>query len=335
MTDTPLTDTPPVYTAHDVPDLLGTLPTLLGFHPDESLVGVATRGPRRRFGFRLRVDIPPPELVDDLAAYVVDHLARQGAEGAILFAVTRHQDVAEALLDSLERQLGDIEPIALIRADGSRYWTPDPDCPTEGVPYETSDHHPAVVQAIAAGQEILPSRAALVDRYRAVSGPRRRWLLHAADTVLAQTAPIISRTPPDEIAEVGMAIVGPILDRALAEEHLTDEDLMQVAVWVSGIAVRDEVWGRITAETCEDMLRVLALVSRSVVPPFEPAVLSLAGFAAWLCGDGAQALVCLERALDADPEYSMALLLLEMLQAAVPPTAWTAMQEAKAEARAE
>ena len=44
----------PTYVAHDVPDLLNLVPTLLGFHPTESLVAVATHGPRRRFGFRMR-----------------------------------------------------------------------------------------------------------------------------------------------------------------------------------------------------------------------------------------------------------------------------------------
>ena len=76
-----MTQTPSVYTAHDIPDLFNALPTLFGFGITESLVAVATRGPRRRFGFRLRVDIPAPEHVDELARIVVGHLRHQGAEG--------------------------------------------------------------------------------------------------------------------------------------------------------------------------------------------------------------------------------------------------------------
>src|SRR5689334_2740937 len=41
-----MTQTHSVYTAHDIPDLLNALPTLFGFRPQESLVAVATRGPR-------------------------------------------------------------------------------------------------------------------------------------------------------------------------------------------------------------------------------------------------------------------------------------------------
>lgn len=86
-----MTDT---FVAHDVSDLLNALPTLFGFRPSESLVAVATNGPRRRFGFRMRVDLPPQEQVDPLARLVSRHLRHQGAEGAVLVAVTERQDIA-------------------------------------------------------------------------------------------------------------------------------------------------------------------------------------------------------------------------------------------------
>jgi hypothetical protein len=321
-----MTQTPSVYTAHDIPDLLNTLPTLFGFRPEESLVAVSTHGPRRRFGFRLRVDMPGPDDVEQLAQLVVGHLGRQGADGAILFAVTREQEVARDLLAAIERQLPPIALIVAVRADGERYWSDEPGFPSGGIAYETSDHHLAVVQAIAAGQQILPDRQALVDRFAAVSGPRRAWMERAADEVLNQVVPLVARTSDAELAAVGMHEVQPILDRALAGERLDDDDLVRFSVWVSGIAVRDEVWGQITAESADDMLQLLTLVSRSVVPPFEPAVLSLAAFAAWLTGDGAQALIAVERALHADRRYSMAGLILQLLEGGVSPSHWLAIR---------
>lgn len=325
-----MTQTPSVYTAHDIPDLLNTLPTLFGFWPDESLVAVATQGPRRRFGFRLRVDIPAPEDVEELAEIVVGHLGHQGAEGAILLAVTQQQEVARDLLDAIERQLPPIALIVAVRADGERYWSDEPGFPPDGIAYETSDHHLAVVQAIAAGQQILPDRQALVDRFAAVTGPRRAWMERAADEVLRQVVQIVARTPEGELAAAGMQEVQPILDRGVAGERLDDHDLTRFSVWMSSIRVRDEVWNQITADTAEDMLRVLTLVSRTVVPPFEPAVLSLAAFAAWLTGDGAQSLIAVERALRADKKYSMARLLLNMLEGGVSPSHWLSPQAAEA-----
>ncbi len=324
-----MTQTPSVYTAHDIPDLLNTLPTLFGFRPEESLVAVSTRGPRRRFGFRLRVDIPHPEDVDELAEIVVGHLDRHGAEGAIFLAVTQQQAVARDLLAAIEARLPPIDLIVAVRADGERYWSDEPGFPPDGIPYETSDHHLAVVQAIAAGQQILPDRQALVDRFAAVTQPRRGWLERAADEVLRQVVPLLVRTPEGDITALGMRQVQPILDRGLAGERLTDEEVTRFSVWMSTVPVRDEVWGQITAETADDMLRLLTLVSRSVVPPFEPAVLSLTAFAAWLTGDGAQSLIAVERALRADQTYSMARLMLQMLEGGIAPSHWSALQAAK------
>lgn len=325
-----MTQTPSVYTAHDIPDLLNTLPTLFGFRPQESLVAVSTRGPRRRFGFRLRVDIPAPEDVEELAEVVVGHLGRQGAEGAIFLAVTQEQEVARDLLAAIEQRLPPIAVIVAARADGERYWSDEPGFPPEGIAYETSDHHLAVVQAIAAGQQILPDRQALVDRFSAVTQPRRAWMERAADEVLRQIVPLVARTPGQELAAAGMKQVQPILDRGLAGERLSDQDIARFSVWMNGIQVRDEVWNQITAETAEDMLRLLTLVSRSVVPPFEAAVLSLTAFAAWLTGDGAQSLIAVERALRADETYSMARLMLQLLEGGVSPSHWLALQAADA-----
>ncbi len=273
--------------------------------------------------------MPRPADVDELAEVVVGHLDRHGAEGAIFLAVTQQQEVARDLLAAIEARLAPIDLIVAVRADGERYWSDEPGFPPDGIPYETSDHHLAVVQAIAAGQQILPDRQALVDRFAAVTQPRRGWLEQAADEVLRQVVPLLVRVPEGEIAALGMRQVQPILDRGLAGERLTDDEVTRFSVWMSTVPVRDEVWGQITAETADDMLRFLTVVSRSVVPPFEPAVLSLTAFAAWLTGDGAQSLIAVERALGADQTYSMARLMLQMLEGGIAPSHWSALQAAK------
>ncbi len=317
-----MTNIPTIYTAHDVPDLINSLPTLFGFAPTESLVAIATSGPRHRFGFRLRVDIPDDRHVDEMAAMVVLHLGRQDAEGAIVIAVTERQAVAARLLAEIARVLPPVELIVAVRATASHYWTSDPGCPADGVAYQVSDHHLSVVQAIAAGQEILPDRQALVDRFRAVDGPRRAFLLHATEDVLHQVVPLIGRAEGSDLALVAMREVEPILQRGLSA-RLDDDDVVRLSVWLSSISVRDGVWARITRDNADAMLALFTQVARSVVPPFESAVLSLTAFAAWLTGDGAQALIAVERALDADPEYSMATLILQLLENGVSPSHWS------------
>lgn len=323
-----MTNSSPLFTAHDVPDLINALPTLFGFRPQESLVAIATHGPRRQFGFRLRMDLPAAESADPAARMVVGHLRNNGAEGAILIVVTEQQDTALALLDAIHRELDDSDDIELVvraRANEERYWTDSWGAPEDGEPYERSSHHVSIVHAVASGQEILRDREELVAQFGAVSGERRRWLEHATATIMAEVVPQVARTPSGDLARTGMAVVGPILDRALAGQPVSDADLLRVAAWVSCITVRDEVWGRITRDTAREMLTVLTKVSQSVVPPFEPAVLSLTAFAAWLAGDGARGIIAVERALTVDPCYSMALLILQVLEDGLSPNVWPGM----------
>jgi len=321
-----MTQTPSTFVAHDVPDLINALPTRFGFHLTESIVAIATNGPRRRLGFSLRMDMPQPEDVDAMATGVVAHLLNQGAEGAIVIALTQRQEVALDLLDAIHAQIDESDDLELViraRADGQRYWTDEPGSSGHGRPYVSSGHHLSIVQAVAAGQQILPDRESLVERFAGVTGDRRRWLEQATDRILDEVVPMVARTAPGELAATGMAVVGPILDRALSGGRLLDADLLRVAAWVSCISVRDAVWSRIDHDNADDMLRVLTVVSGSVVPPFEPAVLSLTGFAAWLTGDGTQALIAIERALRADPGYSMARTFLDVLENGISPAHWT------------
>ncbi len=313
-----MTDTRTIFTAHDIPDLLNALPTLFGFRPNESLVAVATRGPRRRFGFRLRVDIPPPGHVDELADLVVGHLRHQGAEGAVLIAVTERQDVARQLLAAIEERLGEIETVVSVRADGAHYWVDEPDFPLHGIAYQTSDHHLSIVKAVAAGQQILPDREALAARFKPIEEPRRSGVMEVVRDVAAD---IFSIAEAHQLAEAVQQI-RPLFETCLHGARVSDEDAVLLSVWLSRRDVRDEVWSWITRDNATAVLALLTHVSSIVVPPFEPPVLSLTAFAAWLSGDGAQALIAVERALAVDPMYSMARGVLELIEAGVSPVHW-------------
>lgn len=315
-----MTTSPPVFTAHDVPDLLAALPTFLGFTPSESLVAVATHGPRRRFGFRLRVDLPAVEQADQLADVVAGHLERQAPDGVVLIAVSDDPDLAGTMIRATMGALPpQIELVVCAWADGSRYWEPLADCPVEGLAYEAAPHHTAIVTAIAAGQEILPDRAALVAQLAACSGEVHDRMQAVTDTVVADR---IGRTVRG-VVPAALAELDPMLADALASpDRMSDEAVAAFAFWVSSIEVRDEVWSRIDHDSAREWLRVLTDVAGRVVAPFEQSVLSLTAFAAWLSGDGARALIAAERAAEADPGYSMADLMLELVSSGLPPSSW-------------
>jgi hypothetical protein len=312
----------PVFTAHDIPDLINTLPTLFGFTPEDSIMAIATSGPRHRVGFRLRMDLPAMEHIEPAAGQIVAHLQRQGAEGAIIIAVTPRTDVASRLVAAIEQRLGSIRPVVSAWADGTRYWTTFDDGDSAGHPYETSDHHLAVVHAIASGQVILPNRAALAATFDPVAGERRLWLNRAVDTVAEQVAVALTSKPDEPVEEVGMAELAPALAAAAVGRPLTDDQALRLAVWATTVPVRDALWALITPDTAREMVGLWTHVARCAPPWLAPPALTLAGFASWLSGDGARALIAIERALDIDPEYALAGMMLQMLESGIPPTSW-------------
>jgi hypothetical protein len=252
----------------------------------------------------------------------VDHLARQGAEAAMIIAVTPQTDVAARLVPAIESRLGSTRPLLGAWADGERFWTTFDDCAPEGHPYQVSDHHVSVVQAIAAGQEILPDRAALAAKLQPVAGERRRWLNHAAETVALQIAATVNTHPDESIVDVAMADLAPALEAALGRRLLSDDQALRFAVWATEVPVRDALCALITPESARDMIGLWSHAARCAPPWISAPSLCLAGFASWLCGDGALALIAAERAREIDGDYPMGGLLLRILDAAIPPSSW-------------
>lgn len=315
-----------VYTAHDIPDLFAALPGQLGFVPEESLCVIGTRGPRHRFSFSMRVDLPEEEHLGALGRFVVAHLERQDCDGAIVLAVSERPELAGRAVWATELALGDIRPVVSAWATKERYWTTFDDCDPDGYAYEISPHHRAVVQAVLAGQEILPDRATLERRYRPERTERARWVAAAVDTVALQVAGIVQRE--SEPARVGRRVVAPILEASLIGRSPSTDDLAHLIVWTSCEPVRHFALGLVNTETATSLLELWSHAARLAPPELAVAPLTLAACAAYLRGDGAQALVALERALATEPRDTLANVVLQLLQDGVRPSVFADLLEA-------
>jgi hypothetical protein len=71
----------------------------------------------------------------------------------------------------------------------------------------------------------------------------------------------------------------------------------------------------------DEHCRLWTDVLRAAATDFAPAPASLLAFTAWQAGNGALAAMAVDRALTADPGYSMAHLLASAIEAALPPSA--------------
>ena len=319
----------------DLGELLAGLPVLFGFRPERSLVVVCLEGRRGRVGFRLRVDLPPADLCDQVADYLVDVLRRNDARSVIVVACSADPGSADPAVSAVCRRLrsAGVEVRDAVRCDGRRYWSyvcDHPDCcPPEGRPYDEAASR-LVAEAVLAGMEVLPDREALAARVGPVDGADRDRMAAATARVQAELSAVVGDRDPTtiqrdrDVLEEGVRRVRRVVDAAVEhpDRRLSVEDAAALSVWCSLTVVRDTAVTWIDADNVADHLRIWSEAARLAVPPYELPVVGLAGFCAWLSGDGALAWCAVERADRIDPDDPLVDLLREMLMSATPPTTW-------------
>jgi Domain of unknown function (DUF4192) len=315
--------------------VLAVIPGLLGFHPADSIVVVGAGPPRGRIQVAFRYDLPDPPApaaAAKIAAHAASILVRHQLSLAIVVgygpgpAVT---PVADAMVAELRRC--DIKLHDMLRVENGRYWSyacQDPRCcPAEGVPFNPQAH-PAAQTLAGAGNAALPGRAELAASIAPLTGLAAESMRQAVrraernvSDLLAQASGARSAGIAQMVAE-GLRAVGEAITLYRGGGQLTSDDhIARLAVHVDDLRVRDDAWARMDPEHGKAHLRLWTDVVRRVPVRYVPAPASLLAFTAWQSGNGALANVAAQRALAADPEYSMALLLLEAISAGAPPSA--------------
>jgi hypothetical protein len=125
-----------------------------------------------------------------------------------------------------------------------------------------------------------------------------------------------------QLAEAGRRAVGEAISIYRKGGSITEDDRVAwLSVMLAQLEVRDDAWSRMDPLYCAAHLRLWTDVVRRARPHFLPAPACLLAFTCWQSGDGALANVAIERALTANPDYSMGLLLRDVMDAGVPPSA--------------
>ncbi|MBB1153709.1 MULTISPECIES: DUF4192 domain-containing protein [Amycolatopsis] len=316
------TSTPPGIsraTLSNPADLIASLPYLLGFRPEESLVLLGHRVPGTTIGLMLRADLPPRELQAQQAEALIprfDDPEHNGVTAVIVGgSADEHGPPHRTLAAELERCLAR-HNLRLFHG----LWTPevergapwscyrDPDCcgvlpdPRETVLAAATTEAGFVVfrsrEELAAvleprSPEAIARRAALLESApEPLCGPGRSAsdVLDAAVTEL-RAAFLRHRRgegPPDDDQAVRLAhalMLTPIRDACLA---------LAVPPHTSLTREAEEVW--------------LTLV-RELPPPHRAEAALYLGYTALMRGEGALAGMALANAVEADPEHLVAQLL--------------------------
>ncbi|MET7669758.1 DUF4192 domain-containing protein [Micromonospora luteifusca] len=308
-------------------DLIAAVPYLLGFHPTDSVVAVALLG--RQIIFAARADLPDPstDLVER-ARHLAAVIRRQGAEAATVVGYGPPDRVTPAV-DSVRAALGaaGLEVLDALRVTDGRWWSylcTEPDCcPPEGRRYDPAAN-PVTASAVFAGQVALPDRAALVAQVSPVDGPAREAVCAATARAELRLTELLDQAPAEDLLgsrtmrSAGVAAVRSAQRRQRRGERLDDDELSWLTLLMTHLPIRDHAWERTDGRD-----RDIALwtdVLRRAEPRLAAAPGALLAFAAWRAGQGALAAVALERTLSLHPDYSLALLLDDLLRRGVPPS---------------
>lgn len=309
-------------------DLLAAIPFLIGYHPDRSLVLVSLKD--ETIGMAMRVDLPSdiaPESYDLLAS----HLVREEADAAFIVAYSgeSESDAESAVINTsaaLIRAGLDIKESLVVRNNRFRSMLCRDltCCPPEGSEIPDLDTSRIAAEHVIAGHPMpYESVEGLVQSIAAVPSS---FELSWQDEVLA----FIVSSDAEELNDLQRDGATAIID--LAGEYregrgAEDRELVaRVIGRMSDIQVRDFALGSHSEESADHYWSMWHQLLRIAPRGFVAPIASLFAAMAYERGEGALAHKALDRALDDDDQYSLALLLRRVFTAGWPPHSFTAMR---------
>ncbi len=318
--------------------LVAAIPLLLGFHPARSLVLLCVHGVRHRVGPALRIDLPIPADVEAAASFLALQAARHATAVMLICYAGDADDFArgrpvlphDALMRSCLRELDDhgVPVIDAVLVRSGALWSylhgtatgPGQRLPTDDDPALT---HLRAAQ-VSAGRAVLGDRDAIT---RAIAAPTGESAVASDQAVMAAFEKFgagIAELDYRGTVELGCRVAHASLTAAIGAHRRGD--------------ARDEtVWGDLVATLTVDLVRDAVIswclervgecpvglfidLAHWVTDDFAVPLLSVLALVAYRSGDGALANVSLERALDIDPEYRLAVLAREFMVNGVHPT---------------
>jgi hypothetical protein len=328
--------------------LLATVPSMLGFHPTNSLVLMCLTGDQRRVGPVARVDLP---IGHDraMAAHLTGHALNHADEVVVISYQNsrRRPPLLDDLLGELARAGVDVMDAIVVRGGRAR---PALSAAMErahpGIPLP--DHRDPQVRALTAAAA-LAGRSVLADREelrRSIAAPRGRRLRRAERGIDEAAAgrptrvrmagpgipgPMHRLDPIDDSAPgrgqlgLDLAAVDELLELALAQAGAGGEVQVEVATALAVVltedSARDAALRRGLAELERPWLPMLISCATWTPDALAPPLCSVLAMVAYRHGDGALAQVAVDRCLAAEPEHRLAHLMIAIMSAGLRPEA--------------
>ncbi|MFI9811414.1 DUF4192 domain-containing protein [Saccharothrix variisporea] len=294
--------------------LIAATPHLLGFFPSQSLVMHVVNGDTLTVTMRMTLPEEPWQY-RSTAQHVVDIVRSHHGTAAALLLVSASRTPTLASHLHAEFAAADI-PVEIFGtpaiSKGSEWFSYGPDQAHGEIPDPTTS--PLALDSVLRGQVTYPSREALAAT-----------LAPDPDEALARRATLI--TAIQQASAADHDAVEPKYDTVRREidrtadrtTPLSDEEITALAVALDDRRVRDRCLRFTTGRRALAAERLWTELTRQCPAPqrAEPALL-LAMFA-YIRGDGALAMIALDRALEARPDHTLAELVRRAVNRRIPP----------------
>ena len=314
-----------VKTPHD---LLAAVPFLIGYHPTDSLVLISVKSDSLEMAMRIDFPKNPPEGSYQLLA---SHLKRDNSEGALIVAYEPADSLAgPEVLHNVADAVASLDiPIRELMLVRNNHWrsllcSDDKCCPPEGNQIEEFVNSRIAAEQVASGK-VLPFSDS-------------EGLTHSISaTILAKdinwNAQVVGfKVDPDannlnELQRDGAESILLLADFYSQNGFCKDYDLMaRVLGRLSDIQVRDFALGCHTDQTINSYWAMWRDLMRIAPPKFVAPVASVFASIAYENGEGALAHRALDRAIEDDPEYSLARLLRRVFSSGWPPSGFAQLR---------
>lgn len=293
-------------------DLVAFVPVAIGFVPEHSLVMLSVSGAEQFHG---RVDLP--ERVEHVGR-VVDVFLRPAIQHAISSVVFIAYAPESTLVDVLVEHAtasfaaAGITVVDALRVHDGRCYPMLPGAPAEAYADGEecpTDNHRFAVEATVAGRVVHASRSALA----ATLAPDETGRAEVRDVLSAPDAfPVPT---PEALARV----------LAWWQSSRESPDALSVARLTVACLhpdLRDALWSRLDRSSAPAAVELWSDVVRRAPAELVSGPASVLAVAAWLAGDGALAWCAIDL-VDPDlPGGSLARLVADLLDSAVPPRVW-------------
>ena len=313
-----MTESTRTFTVRSEADVLALIPYTFGFHPQESLVMLALTAHGRPFHARIDLPASPedtPSVVDQLVAPAVAN----DAERVMLVAYTGDDRSAAACLAALEAGLASrgIETLMRLRVDRDR-WRHVDELGDRGEPepYDVRAHA-LTSEGVLEGKVTYDSREELRESL-AVTDPERASQLAAAHRRLAP----LTRTERTVLGAEGRWLLTQVAGHVERGETFDPVTGARVVRALDVPSLRDLAWCRTIRSAAPAHVLLWRPLVQACPDELVASPASVLAFSAWLSGHGALAWCAVDRALGVDPGHSLARLVADMLEAALPPSRW-------------